>query len=439
MKNEDQTIRSKFASSATVKAIVIGVLILMMMIPVMVVRQLIQEREYTGDSVTLDVSSKWGNRQTLTGPVICVPYKYVLAENNNKREVRDVACFLPEELELQTEIKPDTLYRSIYNVVVYRSEIRAAGKFRHPDFDKLNSKANVVDWQNAFVVVGISDLRGIRSNVVFNWDGTPKESMSGVGDSNVAESGITVKIPLAEKAEDDKTYSFDFTLTLNGSKGLFFVPAGKTTALSMSSPWNAPSFAGAFLPDERDVSSKGFTARWNVFSYNRNFPQMWTGSNANRLEAAQFGVNLILPVDHYQKTLRSVKYAIMFIALTFLVFFLVELISHKRIHPFQYLLVSIGLVLFYCLLLAFSEQMRFNLAYFISALAIVSLITAYSHSIFKAAKQTVLMGCLLIALYLFLFTVLQMEDFALLFGSVGLFVALAVVMYISRKVDWYRS
>jgi inner membrane protein len=260
--------------------------------------------------------------------------------------------------------------------------------------------------------------------------------MSGVNDSKLTKSGITVKIPIKPDEEEDKTYAFDFAFTLNGSSGLFFVPVGKTTNVTMTSPWDTPSFDGAFLPDQRDIA-KGFSASWNVFNYNRDFPQWWTGSNY-QLQDSKFGVNLLFPVDHYQKSMRSAKYAIMFIALTFLAFFMVELISRKPIHPLQYLLASIGLVLFYTLLLSLSEQIHFNLAYLLSAFGIISLITAYSHSIFKALKQTALMGAFLTMLYLFLFSVLQMEDLALLFGSLGLFIALATVMYISRKVDWYN-
>jgi inner membrane protein len=438
MKNENQTFGSKIANSATFKAIIIAVLILMMLIPVSMIRNLIVERELTGETVAYEIGSKWGNRQTLTGPVICVPYRYNVNENNATREIRDAAYFLPEELNIQTEMQPEIRYRGIYKVVVYHSEIKVTGNFKHPDFEKLNSKASFIDWENTSLIIGISDLRGIRSNIVFNWENEPKESMSGVGDSKFEDSGVTVKIPLAANAADDRTYSFDFTLTLNGSHGLFFVPAGKTTLVKMTSPWNAPSFDGAFLPDRRDITADGFTATWNVVNYNRNFPQMWTGKDY-RLQSAEFGVNLILPVDHYQKATRSVKYAIMFIALTFLVFFLVELLSRRRTHPLQYLLVSIGLALFYSLLLALSEQMHFNIAYLLSALAIIGLVTAYSHSIFKRTKHTVLMGVFLTALYLFLYTVLQIEDFALLIGSVGLFIALAAVMYISRKVDWYHT
>jgi inner membrane protein len=212
---------------------------------------------------------------------------------------------------------------------------------------------------------------------------------------------------------------------------------GKTTRLEMSSAWETPKFDGAFLPEQRNITPQGFTAKWDVYHYNRNFPQMWEGSTYST-EMSEFGVQLIIPVDHYQKAERSVKYAVVFIALTFFVFFLVELISRKRIHPLQYLLVSIGLMLFYTLLLSLSEHVNFNLAYFVSAVAVVTLITGYSHVIFREVKQTALMGTFFTLLYVFLYTVLQLEDLALLIGSIGLFIALATIMYISRKVDWYH-
>jgi len=443
-------INSEFKNSVTFKAITIGILVLLLLIPISMVEDLILDRKSAGKDVAEEISSKWGKQQTLTGPIICVPYRYKIVNSSPPiindgvriiQERQDIAFFLPDELNVETDMQPEIRYRSIYKTAVYQSKLKATGIFKRPDFNKL-SIANIsdIEWENAFVIVGISDLKGVRSNIIFNWDGNPKESMSGVSSSNLVGSGITIKTPLKANDAEDGTYAFDFALTLNGSHGLFFVPVGKTTNVSMTSPWNTPSFDGEFLPDQRDIAS-GFSASWSVFSYNRNFPQMWLMSSDRSydLGSSKFGVNLLFPVDHYQKSMRSAKYAIMFIALTFLAFFMIELISRKRIHPFQYLLTSFGLVLFYSLLLSLSEQMSFNLAYLFAALAIIILITAYSHSIFKDIKQTISMGSLLTTLYLFLFTVLQVEDFALLIGSIGLFIALATVMYVSRKVDWYRS
>jgi inner membrane protein len=438
MENSNQSAWSKMTGSTTFKAVVIGVLILLMLIPVSMIRGLIYEREYAGRSVENEISSKWGNRQTLTGPVIVVPFWYHILEDNKVKKVSEQAYFLPEVLNIETGLEPEIRYRGIYKTVVYQSDIKVSGSFSQPDFSQLNIKAEYIDWQKAFISMGISDMRGIRNNVVFNWNGTPQDATPGSGNTHLSRSGVSVRVPFAATLADNSGYTFDVSLTLNGSQGLFFVPMGKTTQVLMASSWNTPKFDGAFIPEKREITPQGFSAQWNVYNYNRNFPQMWTGNEYNA-DDSEFGVHLIIPIDHYQKSERSVKYAIMFIALTFLIFFLVELISHKRIHPLQYLLVSIGLILFYALLLALSEHMNFNLAYLLSTLAIVSLITGYSSSIFKSGKQILLMGIFLTLLYLFLYTVLQLEDLALLIGSIGLFIALAVVMYTSRKVNWYHN
>jgi inner membrane protein len=438
MKNTNQTLGDKVANSATLKAIVIGILMLMMLIHIAMIINLIEERERVSKSVTDEISSKWGYEQTITGPIIAVPYKYNMMDNNILKEIQAYAYFLPEELNIEANVTPEIRYRSIYKVVVYQSDIKASGKFSHPDFSKLNRTAISIDWENAFAFVGIFDVRGIRNDIVFNWNGNRKEATPGIGGSNLVNSGVTIKIPFSTVYDKDVSYTFDFNLTLNGTSGLYFIPVGKTTKTSVTSSWLSPSFDGAFLPDQRNMTPEGFTAQWSVYNFNRNFPQAWT-DNEYKVSSSEFGVNLLLPVDHYQKSMRSAKYAIMFIALTFMVFFLVEIISRKKIHPLQYLLVSIGLILFYSLLLAFSEQMNFNLSYLLSASAIVTLITAYSHSIFKNIKKTALMGTFLVVLYIFLYTVLQLEDMALMIGSIGLFIALAIVMYVSRKVDWYRQ
>lgn len=442
--NPIQSLWSKVTGSITFKAISIGVLTLLLLIPIVMVQNLIFERESASRSVVQEVSSKWGDAQTLTGPIIKVPYKYTYSKSTGTKgeveiiEESDNAYFLPEELGIRATMEPEILHRSIYNVVVYQAKINVQGHFKQPNFEELNVKPTAIDWQNACLYIGISDMRGIRNKMAFVWNNEMRETMPGIEGSSLLPSGVTIKLPLQATASPDMEYPFSYELLLNGSEGLAFTPVGKTTKVAVVSPWNAPSFDGAFLPDNRNITNTGFTADWSVFNYNRNFPQAWVGALSS-LETADFGVNLILPVDHYQKSMRAVKYAILFIALTFLAFFLVELISRKRIHVMQYLLVSIGLILFYSLLVAFSEQMSFWLAYLISATAIVILITSYSYSIFKKAKQTMLIGSLFTVLYIFLYVILQLEDLALLIGSIGLFIALAVIMYASRKVNWFQG
>jgi len=246
--------------------------------------------------------------------------------------------------------------------------------------------------------------------------------------------GFHVKIAL----EEMDRFNFRFEINLNGSDHLYFVPVGKTTSIRMHSPWGHPRFDGAFLPDKRDVTDGGFEADWNVLQLNRNYPQSWKGSAYQTLASA-FGCHLILPLDQYQKTMRSAKYAIMFIALTFMIFFFVEILNKRRIHPVQYLLVGLSISIFYVLLLSLGEQIGFNLSYLISSVAIVGLISAYAASIFRHMKLTMILGVCLAGLYVFLFILIQLQDYALLLGSIGLFVAVGLIMYTSRNVDWYST
>jgi len=226
------------------------------------------------------------------------------------------------------------------------------------------------------------------------------------------------------------------TLDLNGSSSLYFIPIGKETNVSLTSAYKTPSFDGAFITDSNIVDNKGFKANWKVLNLNRNFPQEWTNSAYNISEAA-FGVNLLIPVDHYQKSMRSAKYAIMFILLTFLVFLFTEILNGFKIHPVQYLLVGLALIIFYTLLLSISEHVGFTWAYLISSGAIILLISLYSKTIFKENRLMALLAGILIILYGFLFVILRSEDYALLIGSIGLFIVLCVIMYLSRKIKWY--
>ncbi len=231
---------------------------------------------------------------------------------------------------------------------------------------------------------------------------------------------------------------FKYDLDLQGSNNLSFIPIGNTTDIKIKSSWNAPSFNGTFLPDERSVSDSGFEAQWHILQLNRNYPQMWEGNMySETMHSSAFGVNLIESLDDYQKSMRSVKYAILIIASTFLVFFLVEMMNGKRIHPFQYILVGLALCLFYILLVAISEQLNFNAAYIISAAAIVVMISLYSISIFTSKKLSFLLFAILTVLYGFLFVTLQMSDYALLTGSIGLTIMLASTMYFTRNINWY--
>lgn len=423
--------KTKFSVSTDmifVKVIVVAVLIAIMLFPINMVQSLIEEREENQKVVNTEISQKIGGVQRIMGPVLVFPY---LTEENKV----SYFYYLPDEFRVDGDVNTEARSRTLYKTLVYQSDLHFKGAFSQPALEKLNITQGKVQWNDAFVLLGIPYLQGIKNKIVFNLNGKDFDIQQGVKSNTILESGLTVNIPIDPSVPK---FDFSFDLKLSGSEGLYITPIGKDNKIHLKSPWETVSFTGDFLPGEKTVTKEGFDAQWNVFDYNRNYVQMWIGSN-NLLKQSSLGVEFKYPVDQYQMTMRSVKYAIIFIVLTFVVFFLVELLSRKRIHPVQYLLVSCALVLFYTLLLAISEQLGFELAYLISAFATVALITAYSKTMFKNVKQACMMGGFLAVLYLYLYIVLQQENMSLLFGAVGLFIALAIVMFALRNVDWYKK
>ncbi|MDH6307750.1 inner membrane protein [Dysgonomonas sp. PFB1-18] len=418
-------------NTITGKTIVIGVLTLLMLIPISMVKTLITERQGNKDAEQTEMGWLWGGRQTVTGPVMAV--RYIPADA--PKEVR-TAYFLPDEYAVGGNVKPEERTRGIQKILNYQAEMNISGQFGFPDVEALGINPSQVLWNESYLMLGIPNLQGIKNKIDFKVNGQSLEIEPSVPHNDIISSGLTIRMALNPEQKEVAKYNFD--LVLNGTEGLYFLPIGKQTNIHLTSTWKSVEYIGNFVPAEKADVSAGIDARWDIYDYNRNFTQMWKGKNEG-LEQSKLGIDLELPVNHYEKTLRAVKYAIMFIVLTFLVFFLVELLGKKRIHAVQYLLVSLALILFYTLLLAFSEHIGFDWSYLISALAIVLLITAYSHSIFKQKKQTIFMGIFLTVLYVYLYVVLQQENMALLFGAIGLFIALAAVMYALRKVDWYKE
>ncbi len=412
------------------KAIIVFFLVIIFMVPTAMIRNLIKERESTQANAIREVSAKWGNNQTLTGPVLSIPY----LNPANPKAAPLWAHFLPENLTVNGLLNPEKRYRSIYEVVVYNSKIHFQGNFLSPDFAELKIPRQSILFDDAVINLGITDLRGLEEQIQIQWNADSTWFNPGVLTNDVMEDGINakVKIPLSDSL---KSYDFKFDITLKGSEILYFVPVGKETRINMKSGWQNPSFDGAFLPDTRTINDTGFNADWKILHLNRNFPQSWTGSK-HQLKESSFGVNLILMVDHYKKTERSIKYSILLISLTFIVFFFIEVLNRTSINPFQYILIGIALVIYYSLLLSFSEHLSFALAYLISSLMTILLIMWYTSSILHIKRIALLISGTLALLYGFIFTIVQLTDYALLMGSLGLFVSLAIIMYFSRKVDW---
>lgn len=429
--------------SITIRLITIGILILLLLIPVSMVESLIGEREFRQQEAITEVSSKWGERQTITGLVLTVPYKTyekVYEKENTEKfklvESRGYAHFLPEELNINGNISPEVRYRGIYEVIVYNSKINLSGSFSTPNFEGLEIDPTNILWNDAFISLGLSDLRSIQENISLKWNNQNYFFNPGVESNDVIESGISTRLPINHTDSLVSNSKFSLELDFNGSSSLNFIPLGKITKVDIKSKWKNPSFDGEFLPDKREINKDGFSANWEVLHLNRSYPQVFKGSVQGINESA-FGVNLIVPVDEYQKSMRSAKYAVMFITLTFLLFFFVQILNGVKIHPIQYIIVGLALCVFYTLLIALSEHMAFNFSYLISSVAIISLITLYAKSIFNSKRLTLLICLILITLYLFIYSIIQMEDYALLMGSIGLFIVLATIMYLSRKIDWY--
>ncbi|MEZ4886769.1 MAG: cell envelope integrity protein CreD [Chitinophagales bacterium] len=437
-----ERIGSWVRQSLTLKLLSIGFLILILLIPTMMIDSLIREREYRRNDTVREISNTWGNSQTIAGPVLTVPYKhYTIIEDTEKKTTKTVsitkyAHFLPNELVIKSNISPEIRYRGIYEAILYNAQLQLNGNFSSPNFDVLGIDPQNALWSEAFVSIGIPDMRGIQESIELKWDSGQYMFDPGIPVNEVFGSGVSVGIPLQDTVEVNIPHIFSLNININGSESLSFMPLGKETTLAMQSNWGSPSFNGAFLPDERNITKDGFTANWKVLHLNRNYPQQWLG-NSHDIAQSQFGLSLLRPLDEYQKNERSVKYAIMFICLTFLLFFFVEILNSTRIHPLQYLLVGLSICVFYLLLLSFSEQIGFNKAYMIASTGVILLITIYSKSVLKNNFLTIVMFGTLVGLYGFLYSLLQLQDYALLMGSVGLFVILAVVMYLSRNIDWY--
>ena len=422
----------------TFKVIAIGFITLALLIPQFMIQDLVRERENTAGEAKKEVTDKWSLNQTLRGPVLTIPFTEQIYDNEGKmvqEKINEYHC-LPETLNINGEISSKDLHRSIYQSVVYESAINLSGNFRMPDFEKLRINPADNIWEKARISVAISDLRGITSLVDLNWNGQVIPFSPGMDNPLIGNNGIS--IAFSSLSMSDFPARFEIKLNLKGSDELQFAPLGETTDVSIRSTWNDPGFTGNFLPAERNVSESGFDAHWKVLNFNRNFPQEWV-NDVYKPTIADFGVRLVLMADHYQKSMRSVKYGVLVILFMFLSFFLNEILTKQKIHSFQYILVGFAILIFYLLLLSISEHLGFNIAYLISSVSVLVMVFSYSRSFLKTVKSSLLLSAILAFSLGFIFVLMQLESFALLVGSIGLFCVLALTMYFTRKINWYND
>ncbi len=427
----------KINQSITFKALVIGFLTIILLIPGIMIQDLIRERQDRSVETIEKINAKWSDAQTIYGPVLTIPYTTTHVDVNNKTVFQQhTISITPENLNIDTQLFPEERYYGIYKTILYKSEIDLSGNFDKINYQKTDN--STIHWDQAYLTIGVSDLRGITENISFTLDNKQYPVEAAGNYDRLMGKILVVSLNNADTLLTGQPLNFNCKVKLNGSSNINFIPIGKTSKVHVAGTWKSPGFIGNFSP-EHTITENGFDASWSVLRFNRSIPETWIDNQVETFEDASFGVNLIDPVNHYQQNMRSAKYAFMFIALTFVVFFFVEILTKKRIHPIQYLLVGIALILFYSLLLSISEQINFGIAYLVASIATIGLITAYTHSIFKNKVQTGGLAAMLCMLYIFLYVVLQLEDIALLLGSVGLFIILGIIMFFSRKINWYRQ
>jgi inner membrane protein len=437
-----QSFTSGLARSTSIKAFVIGVLILILLIPVSMIKGVVHDRNYVHDEARADIMRSWGGEQLVTGPILVLPYRIIHRNGYGNPVVEtDFAYILPAELDIDIVADPEVRYRGMHRVPIYSANMKISGSFNSPDFSRITANADDVEWGNVLVALSVSDARAIAHTPLIDVGGSVSRFKPGgtliLGDS-------TPPIVAAVSADLDKfrdggALSFQLDMQLNGADALRISSLGDTTKVSMKSTWPSPSFVGGYLPEKRQVSDSGFTADWQVSSLGRQLPSQWLARDGahNGAYQSSFGVNFYQPVSMYQLTLRAAKYAVLFIGMTFVAYFLFEVMAGMRLHPLQYLLVGFSNALFYLLLLSLAEHIGFGWSYFLSAAASVSLVSSYSATVLMSRKRGGMMALVLVALYAFLYMTLKAETYALLAGSIGLWGLLAVIMYLTRKIDWY--
>ena len=430
------SIASKDQRNLMLKIGFILFLTLLLMIPMALIQELIDERAVLQDQVAADVAASWGKEQLVQGPVLCIPFTET-TETLGKPYSNDHLLFVtPDELKVNSKVISEIRTKGIFNTVVYTSNNRLTGSF---NLDNIPKKPEITyHWSNAILITGITDPAAISDKITTQWNNTEVKTMPGVLHQGFTTSGFHSAAPITTQTGN---FSFSQEFSARGTAGLRFLPTGKMTDIDMNSNWPSPSFSGRILPQERTISAEGFEAHWDANEYNRSFPDHWIATNSSIQSSGNehsFGVNFIQTADHYQKNMRSAKYAILVITLSFLVFFFYEIFLKIRIHPIQYMMIGFSLAIFYALLLSFTEHIGFNTAYLISASAVTILIALYAYAIIQKTKMIVWLTALFVMLYGYIFILLQLEDYSLLAGTIGLFAILAAVMMLSRKMDWYK-
>ncbi len=440
-----------------VRCLIVAALTLLLLIPLAFINDMVHERSSLRRKAIADIASLWGASQTITGPALVIPYlrEYTVLENvtgddgktrSEKRKAiaQEYRVVLPTELNFTADLKPQVRSRGIYDYVVYTSPIQVAGQFSLPLRDSFEESAIRIEWEKSWFTLGISDLRAITGVEKLQWNGKPSAPFSpGTKLKGLLGPGFHTLVDLSGLEKNDangRTQTFSLSLTLNGSGSLHFTPVGENTRITVSGNWPHPRFEGSILPVTRKITTENFSGEWKIPHLSRTYPQ--TGifgkddfsDNSRSISSFTAGVNLFEAVSLYTQVDRAVKYGILFIGLTFVALLSFELITKARLHYLQYGLVGIAMALFYLVLLSLAEHTPFILAFCLASLISIAMNSLYIMAAFRSKNKGLLVAGLLIALYLLLYALLQMEEYALLLGTCMVVVVIAMLMFLTRHL-----
>ena len=455
MENSEKQNTNKFGNwlktSITARMLVVGFLVIVLLIPLSYINSLIAERASRQQDVVNEINDKWGHQVLVYGPILKLPYKTYTETSTYNEQTKTYlketktyinhAYIFPENLDVDVNVNSKTLNRGNFESAVFTTNMDFSGKFDTLDLSAKDIKNEDIIWDKATLLIKTSNLKGIKDAIHLKIDNKTLDFETNFNNDSKTYSGYLEELESSYFNQDIlkqlTSSSFKINMAFNGSKDIQIIPIGKTTTMHMVSNWADPSFIGNYLPNDetKEITKEGFKADWKVLHINRAFSQQYFNKIPN-LDTFSFGTKFMVMVDEYQKSERSAKYGFLVIGLTFLIFFLIQTMSKISIHPFQYLMIGLALTMFYTLLVSISEHSDFLKAYLVAGISVIVLITLYSKSILKNWKFPLFIGTSLTALYTFLYVIIQLENYALLVGSIGLFLILASVMYVSRKIDW---
>jgi inner membrane protein len=435
MSNARSDFFKRLGNSAFARVLLLGCLILLLQMPIRMIGSLGAERAQTRAAAADEIAAVWGRRQDVMGPFLVVPYRPRNAQSAwqfDKESGR--AVFLPEQLQIQATVEVEQRSRGIFDVPVYTAHLHLRGRLPKADPAAAGLDSADLQFDQAQLMLRLSDVHAVDALPKLMWNGAEYAFDPGTAGFDNAV-GLRVKLPQTAAAQDSE---FSISLKLRGTGGLYFAPMGRETSVTLKSTWPHPSFQGSWLPKQREIGDQGFTTSWAIPYVARGFASAWIEGAVSEqdLQQSRFGVNFSNPVDLYSMSERSLKYAALFVGLTFLVVWLFEVRGGLRPHLLQYLLVGAGMCVFYLLELSLAEHLGFAAAYLLASTAVTVQIGFYSRAVLKSWRRSGAVALLISGLYGLLYVLLREEDFSLLVGSTGLFVALSAVMFLTRRIQW---